>query len=63
MVLTVAVIEVFLTHFALLFCFTVSFSHLLFEFHSADIVLLWCYAVGCAECGLATAKVHGNNRV
>jgi len=47
MVLKVAVIVLFKTYFGALFCFTVPCSHLLFEFHSADIVLLWCYAVDC----------------
>jgi hypothetical protein len=58
-----AVLKFLLTCFAQLFWFTAAFSHLLSEFHGADPVLLWCYAVGFVECGLATAEGHGNNCV
>jgi hypothetical protein len=63
LVFTFAVLKFLLTCFAQLFCFTVSFSHLLSEFHGAGTVLLWCYAVGFVEFGLATAEGHGNNCV
>jgi hypothetical protein len=62
MVLTVVMLK-FFNPFCTLLCFTVSVSHLLSEFHGADIVLLWCYAVDSFEIRLATAEVDGNNRV